>query len=120
MYELEGKPLDGRIFVAIGLIVFVVSLIYTLSGSKKLALFLILGIGLAIYGLIRWNKQGSEKKNKHKAVQQRLHRDRNQVRQTNRSSFSMQPQQGHKYCKNCGSVVRQSDNFCGRCGGRQV
>ncbi len=117
--EVKNKPLDGRVFVVLSIIVMVPAIISLLSGSRKLLLFLIIGAGLLVYGLVRWSHQGSERKEREKYQKQRTRmiREREEMRRrpTNRVSFG---QQTHKYCGKCRGVVRGSDNFCNRCGSR--
>ena len=114
--------IPGWAYLLVGLIVTVVSYyVNSVQSTGKMILFLGIGIILMIVGIIKIvfgsfkqiNKDTG--RNKSGSANQL---NQNQSSQKDTRGFRASTVPGVKYCRNCGQILRMSDNFCARCGNR--
>lgn len=99
--------LSGWVFVIVGLIVSVASFII---GWPKMAIFVIVGVGMTLFGIIRLATNRGEH---HAAKEHHAHHE----------SMREFPEQRHnhqipKTCAMCKARNHPRANFCGHCGNR--
>ncbi len=94
--------INGAIYIVLGLFLAIFSLILNIKNkNSKLILFLWMGIGMILWGII-------------KIVSQRKERQKQAPVHANNTV----QQQFVKYCSRCGAALRNIEQFCNKCGSK--
>ncbi|MFH1591142.1 MAG: hypothetical protein ABIC95_04410 [archaeon] len=140
MAKHKSAPIPGKVILAIGLLITAFSIILTLrSSSARFSLFLVVGIGMILYGL--WRVIQVEKQHeKHNHRSQHYMPPGQQQHPGHQGAPQHPAHQGHPhhpshpqqtvhphhhpshvlpsalFCTRCGNKIAPHDIYCSRCG----
>ncbi len=121
-------PLDYKSYIGVGLLTIIISVFTMLKTDNNFTLFIIIGVGMILYGLLIRGKSVKGRKLsklRHRAEVGNAIRRASTAGKISRSNSAsihsanqVSAHREFRYCPNCGARISSEYRFCPSCGAR--